>query len=380
MTLQERLAEARRRRNIAAHNFQSNTAKLNTLIARLQRRPKLGVYLADKFALRITSTYRTPEHNREVGGVPNSWHTKGRGKTIAQKLRRPAATDLVGSMQAMLDAQAWCRANIPNLEENLIHNAGSGVHLHLGGWAVADWDWPKGGELTRLLKRIRRNKRRRDAAQYMIDALKKLIAEQKPVKAKGLDVSSHQGVVDWVKVKAAGYDFVWVKASEGATFTSPTFLAQVHGARAAGLKVGAYHYLRPQRGRGGHVEAAFFFQHLQSAGLGAGDLIPVLDIEEHHVGGVAAEDEYTKQAYDHLRTLTGRRVGIYTFPFFRTNWPSWVTRAPLWIADFGGLTAPRLPKPWTKYAAWQHTDRGRIDGVGGNVDKNLTADLRKLIA
>jgi hypothetical protein len=67
--------------------------------------------------LSFSSGYRDPEHNRRVGGVPNSWHLRGR------------AGDFVGPMNIMRTAQAWARAN--GAREALIHNAGSGLHLHV---------------------------------------------------------------------------------------------------------------------------------------------------------------------------------------------------------------------------------------------------------
>ncbi len=385
MTLQDRLARQRARRERAAHNFDSNTAKIKTLVARLQRRPKLGVFLADRFNLRVTSTYRTPEHNRAVGGVPNSWHTKARGKTLVQKLRRPAATDLVGTEANMAAASAWVAANVPGVVENFVHDVGSGRHLHIAGWGVADWDWPQSGELKGLRRRRARNERNVADATRRIDRIKAAIAARRPVPAKGFDVSNHQVRVDFAAAKADGWDFVWLRAGEGATGPTAfpgdaTFLPRVREAKAAGLKVGAYWFLHPKTSRSGAEEARAFHRRLVQAGLGAGDLVPVLDIEVKE--GLTDDEvrQYAAEAYDELRALTGRKVAIYSFTFFLTRWPLKFARAPLWIADFRGLAAPGIPAPWSKAAAWQWTSKGREPWVSGDLDKNKTDDLRKLIA
>lgn len=67
--------------------------------------------------LSLSSGYRTPEHNAAVNGVPNSYHLTGR------------ALDFSGSSSAMNAGAAWARAN--GATEVLIHNAGSGMHLHV---------------------------------------------------------------------------------------------------------------------------------------------------------------------------------------------------------------------------------------------------------
>lgn len=79
-------------------------------------------YLASRFNLRKTSGYRSPAHNAAVGGVANSSHTRGTPS-------RPGAIDLVGPMGAMQAASRYAARFKPI--ENMIHDAGSGLHLHL---------------------------------------------------------------------------------------------------------------------------------------------------------------------------------------------------------------------------------------------------------
>ena len=84
--------------------------------------------IAGMFGLHTSSSYRTPQHNAAVGGVPGSLHTHG-------SLRNPGAIDMVGPVAQMNQAAAWARANIPGIQEVLVHDAGSGLHLHLGFFA-----------------------------------------------------------------------------------------------------------------------------------------------------------------------------------------------------------------------------------------------------
>lgn len=59
---------------------------------------------------------------------------------------------------------------------------------------------------------------------------------------KGIDVSENNGIIDWLAVAAAGIQFAMVRCSYGLHSKDALFAANVAGAKAAGLKVGAYHY------------------------------------------------------------------------------------------------------------------------------------------
>lgn len=80
--------------------------------------------IARKFGLSVGSNYRSPEHNAAVGGVPNSLHTHGSPSN-------PGAFDLNGPVSNMNAALAWVKSNM-NLPEAMVHDVGSGLHLHLG--------------------------------------------------------------------------------------------------------------------------------------------------------------------------------------------------------------------------------------------------------
>jgi GH25 family lysozyme M1 (1,4-beta-N-acetylmuramidase) len=193
-----------------------------------------------------------------------------------------------------------------------------------------------------------------------------------PVAARGIDVSNNNGHVDWKKVRAAGYTFAWLKASEGQTFTDRFFLQNVRGAQAAGLKVGAYHFLHNGNRA---AQAKHFVALVRAAGLGKGDLLPVVDVEQ--VEGAPDPTPADAAAFaDAVQRELRVRPLIYTFPSF-TTCPS-TFGCPLWIAHFGVLK-PTIPKPWRRYAAWQHSSTAHVDGVSGNCDVNKTPDLNALV-
>jgi lysozyme len=66
--------------------------------------------------------------------------------------------------------------------------------------------------------------------------------ELRPGERYGIDVSHHQGAIDWIRVAHDGISFTYIKASEGATFVDPRFVENWSGAGDAGLDRGAYHF------------------------------------------------------------------------------------------------------------------------------------------
>src|SRR5207248_10239672 len=69
----------------------------------------------------------------------------------------------------------------------------------------------------------------------------------------GVDVSNWQGNINWNKVAADGKRFAFMKASEGRTYTDPTYAQNRQGALAAGVVIGAYHFALPDSSKGDAV-------------------------------------------------------------------------------------------------------------------------------
>src|SRR2546423_11084013 len=91
---------------------------------------------------------------------------------------------------------------------------------------------------------------------------------------RGIDVSHHQGKIDWSGVKASGIQFAYIKATEGADFTDATFAENWTNSNAAGIVRGAYHFFT--LGISGQSQAAHF---LATVPADAGALPPAIDLE-----------------------------------------------------------------------------------------------------
>lgn len=197
----------------------------------------------------------------------------------------------------------------------------------------------------------------------------------------GLDVSHWQNTIDWTKVAAADMRFAFVKATDGDDTVDPTFITNRDGAEAHGLRVGAYHFARPDASPGdAQREARFFVNEVQPA---AGDLLPVLDIEVNNGLDQTEMTRWAQRWVAQVRTLTGITPLVYTSPY------GWLQRfgdttalaaggSPLWVAHWG-VPSPTVPaQDWNGrgWVVWQHTSSGHLPGIGTNVDLDRLAGTR----
>jgi GH25 family lysozyme M1 (1,4-beta-N-acetylmuramidase) len=181
----------------------------------------------------------------------------------------------------------------------------------------------------------------------------------------GIDVSNNNGAINWPAVAHAGHRFAYVKASEGLDYRDPLFADNWGKAGVAGLLRGAYHFARPQPGRSGAQEAAWFCATLDRLGAWHhGNLPPALDLEWSS-GLTGAEVHAWAGAFvAEVRQRTGRMAVIYTGGFwkFEIGNPTGAFGCPLWLAQYG--PAAQVPAAWENWTIWQYTDRGAVPGVG----------------
>ncbi len=198
----------------------------------------------------------------------------------------------------------------------------------------------------------------------------------------GIDISHHQGRIDWDKLRANGMidkwpvRFVMVKATEGASNIDENFADNFHNAREYGFIRGAYHFWSTRST--GRAQAYHFLSHVR---LESGDLPPVLDVE--HKAKDQSPDDFKQSVLTWLR-IVEKRYGvkpiIYTYYKFKKTYlsDSVFNDYPYWIAHYY-VDKVEYKGKW-KF--WQHTDCGRLPGINGYVDLNIYNgsyyDLRKL--
>ncbi|WP_430513692.1 glycoside hydrolase family 25 protein [Pannonibacter phragmitetus] len=188
---------------------------------------------------------------------------------------------------------------------------------------------------------------------------------------KGIDVSHYQGTVNWADVAASGAAFTFIKATQGTSYVDPMFQTNWRGAKAAGLKCGAYLFFEPNVSF--LDQAELFIHQLKTAGYDrTADLLPAIDCEVAS-GVTNSEFSYAlSQLLNILEIYLRVKPLIYTSPGF---WSSVgnpdFSAYPLWVAEYTTAPAPTLPPDWTSYAFWQYSQSGTVSGISGAVDLDV---------
>ena len=181
---------------------------------------------------------------------------------------------------------------------------------------------------------------------------------------QGIDVSHYQGAVNWAAVRAGGRRYAFCKATEGTTYTDPTFAANWPAMRAAGLLRGAYHFGRP--GTSAAAQADYFCDAVRPA---PGDLKPVLDLEATDGMTPAQVRAWVVAFVSRVVARTGQTPVIYTgYYFWRDSAGNGSNlNCPLWLAQYASAVT-LVPAAWATWTFWQYTSTGTCPGVAGGVD------------
>jgi len=188
----------------------------------------------------------------------------------------------------------------------------------------------------------------------------------------GIDVSKYQGDIDWNSVRQGGITFAYIKATEGSDRVDAKFQQNWEGAKAAGLKRGAYHFAywcrKPEE------EMRNF---LNTVPRDPDSLPPVLDVEATPTSGTCKKTLYREETIAQMRKMLeimerayGKRPVIYsTVDFYQSILsPSELTEYPIWIRST--KYSPNVRYGSRKWHFWQYQSDAKIPGIRGNVDRN----------
>ncbi len=194
-----------------------------------------------------------------------------------------------------------------------------------------------------------------------------------------IDVSRYQGAIDWAQVAAAGYKGAMLKTvstnhklskrADG-LYIDPTFEDNYRSSKAAGLDVGVYYYTYATNKNMVNAELSL----LRQAVYGKELTLPVaVDVEDNKLGKLDKQSLTDLTAYAlHEIEQMGFYAQLYTYTSFAKA-HLFVGGAALqaydvWLADYTGKT----PNVTFNYNTHQHTSKGAVPGISGNVDLNVT--------
>lgn len=189
----------------------------------------------------------------------------------------------------------------------------------------------------------------------------------------GIDVSSHQGNVNWAAAWNQGSRFAYTKATEALSYKNPNYNQQYTGSANAGMVRGAYHFAIPSISSGA-AQANYFINNGGGWTADGRTLPPLLDVEYNPYKSLGnacynmsptAMVNWIRDFSNTMLSRTGRLPMIYT----TTDWWNTCTGNsaafadhPLHIANYNNVGAGRLPAGWNKYNLWQYTHEGPVVG------------------
>ncbi|MFZ4603732.1 MAG: glycoside hydrolase family 25 protein [Caulobacterales bacterium] len=191
----------------------------------------------------------------------------------------------------------------------------------------------------------------------------------------GVDVSAHQGPIDWPALAGSGAAFAYIKASEGGSHVDPRFKANWRGAKEAGLARGAYHFFTLCQP--GLVQARHFLRTVDARG----ELPPAIDAE--HMGpcrkGPTTDDPAREiMAFlDEVERVSGERAIVYTTRRFHdAHLKGQLGGEQFWIPSIGA--PPQFRRD--AWVFWQFDHSGRRPGVAGPIDLNVYRGSKRRLA
>ena len=193
----------------------------------------------------------------------------------------------------------------------------------------------------------------------------------------GVDVSNHQGAIDWAALKKQGIDFAYLRiglrgyGEAGTLYPDRSFDSYYEGARAAGIDVGAYFFSQATTVREAADEALYALRMLRGRTLDLPlyyDWEPVLQEDSRTLDNSQLQLTAQARAFCGILRRAGYDAGVYMNRqqgYYRYSLPC-LTDCKLWIADPGGY-----PDFYYRFDVWQYAHEARLDGMNEIVDLNL---------
>ncbi len=203
-------------------------------------------------------------------------------------------------------------------------------------------------------------------------------------KTHGIDISHHNGKVNWEKVSSfsehhSAVRFCFLKATEGTDLIDQEFDYNWNKLGETNILRGAYHYFNPTSDP--RLQALNFILNVN---LEEGDIVPVLDFEDNAKTNAGRKKlaENVKVWLDTIEKHYGVKPIIYTNKYiYNTYVKEYFKGYPLWISQYEAKELEGYEMDDVYF--WQHTMHGRVEGISSAVDFNAFVgddyDIEKLL-
>ncbi len=189
----------------------------------------------------------------------------------------------------------------------------------------------------------------------------------------GVDVYSGNGTINWNLVHGAGYTFAYAKATEGIGYTDSQYLNYAVNGVNAGMKMGAYHFARPDLNpsNAGAIAEANSFLSVASPYITTCELPPALDLEGSYLTTSFTSAQLTSWVQNWMNTVQSATgvtpviyIGASTVSFLNSS----LNVYPLWRDELtSSPSAPTTLGVWTTWAINQYSWTGTVPGIAGSV-------------
>ncbi|MCL1701640.1 GH25 family lysozyme [Lysinibacillus sp. Bpr_S20] len=183
---------------------------------------------------------------------------------------------------------------------------------------------------------------------------------------KIIDISHHQGDIDWSKASKE-VDLAIIRTQYGTSTIDRKYVRNISDCKKFKIPFGVYIYVTFTNKSTALAQAKDFYNRAQ----GYNPLFYVVDVEESFGANAKNIQEGTQAFIDYLKGK-GVKVGLYTgHHFYEPYGMNKITNYDfLWIPRYSTTSAPGL-KPKYPCDLWQFTEKGTVAGIKGNVDLNM---------
>ena len=186
---------------------------------------------------------------------------------------------------------------------------------------------------------------------------------------RGVDVSHHNGNLNWKQLKNEGVTFAYIKSTEGTSHLDTKYIENYERATQADVKVGTYHFYT--FGLDGAMQAEHFIRHARVDNL---DLIPAIDVEHSPSNRYSKDKDYVAKVIEELQKLEQALFDYYgVHPIIYTNrdcYKHYIKKHfpenLIWMSDLHN--EPTIKE--NEWIIWQFSHTGQLNGAVGDIDLN----------